>query len=213
MSLRMRDRLKHILVETKYLTELSSRVNNQEDLVNNEDLKRSTERSIEIIGEAVKALPEEIRQLSPDTQWSNIARMRDNVIHRYHDVNYNIVWQVIKEYAPSLNREIAKILDKLNRQEYYRYRSQIDTEQIVSSDRLETDYLEQVDIAIASTILNEYPTKFRKVAIAEIRDIISVGDKATSLLTASENMSADKYISQIISKIETKSFDKNNNDA
>ena len=211
MSLRMRDRLKHILVETKYLTELSSRVNNQEDLVNNEDLKRSTERSIEIIGEAVKALPEEIRQLSPDTQWSNIARMRDNVIHRYHDVNYNIVWQVIKEYAPSLNREIAKILDKLNRQEYYRYRSQIDTEQIVSSDRLETDYLEQVDIAIASTILNEYPTKFRKVAIAEIRDIISVGDKATSLLTASENMSADKYISQIISKIETKSLDKNNN--
>ena len=79
MSIETRDRLKHILDETKYLANLSKRLKDREDLASNEDLKRSAERSIEIIGEAVKTLPENIRKRSTNTEWNEIARMRDNV--------------------------------------------------------------------------------------------------------------------------------------
>lgn len=109
MSLKIKDRLKHILVETEYLSRLAQRLDSKKDLEENEGLSRATNHSISILGEAVKTLPESIRQLSPNTQWSAIARMRDNIVHRYHDIDYDVVWEVIKIHAPALNQETTKI--------------------------------------------------------------------------------------------------------
>ena len=55
-----------------------------------------------IIGEAVKRLPPELRSQHSDIPWSLIARMRDNLIHRYDDIDLDEVWKTSNEDIPKL---------------------------------------------------------------------------------------------------------------
>ena len=57
----------------------------------NETFKRAYARSIEVIGEAVKQLPEMLRQKYEKTEWRSMARMRDRLIHHYFGIDYDIV--------------------------------------------------------------------------------------------------------------------------
>jgi uncharacterized protein with HEPN domain len=57
---------------------------------------------LEIIGEAVKQLPEEVFQRHPDIQWKRIAAMRDKLIHFYFGVDAHLVWQTIQTRLPEL---------------------------------------------------------------------------------------------------------------
>lgn len=67
-------------------------------------------RAIEIIGEAVKNVPEEIRKKYPDIPWRSIAGMRDKVIHAYFGVKIERVWEVVKRDIPKLKPEFEKML-------------------------------------------------------------------------------------------------------
>jgi uncharacterized protein with HEPN domain len=69
-------------------------------------------RRIEIIGEAVKKLPVEITLKYPDVRWSQIAGMRDKLIHQYFGVDLEIVWNVVREEIPELKTRIKKILEE-----------------------------------------------------------------------------------------------------
>lgn len=73
-------------------------------------LKRAFVRSIEIIGEAVKQLPEDLLAQHQTIEWRAIARMRDYVIHHYFGVDYDIVWDVVIEQIPLLASEIEQML-------------------------------------------------------------------------------------------------------
>jgi len=67
-------------------------------------------RKLEIIGEATKNVPEDIRQQYPQVPWRNMAGMRDRIIHRYFAVNYTIVWDTVKDHLPPLQSIIGQIL-------------------------------------------------------------------------------------------------------
>ena len=67
-------------------------------------------RRIEIIGEAVKKLPVEITLKYPEVRWSQIAGMRDKLIHQYFGIDLEIVWNVVREDIPELKRKIKKII-------------------------------------------------------------------------------------------------------
>ncbi len=76
----------------------------------NETLKRAFVRSIEVIGAAVKQIPDTFRQQYPAIEWLTIAGRRDRLIHGYFGVDYDIVWDVVTNKIPALDREIRKIL-------------------------------------------------------------------------------------------------------
>lgn len=68
-------------------------------------------RRLEIIGEAVKHLPNEIREKHSDIPWRRIAGMRDIIIHEYFGVTLEMIWVVATEDIMDLKVNIEKILD------------------------------------------------------------------------------------------------------
>jgi uncharacterized protein with HEPN domain len=110
------DYLHHILAETRYLQAQVAQLD-KNAFLQNETLKRAFVRSLEIIGEAVKQIPPELKDKYPQVEWRPIARMRDHLIHRYFGVDYEIVWDVVNREIPTLQREGEKIIAVLSAQE------------------------------------------------------------------------------------------------
>lgn len=67
-------------------------------------------RALEIIGEATKKIPPEIRALHPDLPWNEIAAMRDKLIHEYFGVDLEIVWETVQEDLEPLESVVRKVL-------------------------------------------------------------------------------------------------------
>jgi uncharacterized protein with HEPN domain len=67
-------------------------------------------RALEIIGEAAKRLPDDLRQRYPDIPWKGMAGMRDRIIHGYDNVDLQIVWDVVKSDIPQIKPKIEWIL-------------------------------------------------------------------------------------------------------
>ncbi|MBL8190023.1 MAG: DUF86 domain-containing protein [Acidobacteria bacterium] len=64
---------------------------NIETLANDEKTLDAVIRNLEIIGEAVKNVPDEIRQQYPETEWKKVAGLRDILIHRYFGIDLEII--------------------------------------------------------------------------------------------------------------------------
>ncbi len=102
--------LKHILDEVNYLINTSSNIL-EDDFAKNETLQRAFARSLEIIGEATKNLPEEYKKGNNEVDWKSVAGMRDKLIHHYFGVDYEIVWDVVKNEIPKLKLDIEKLIE------------------------------------------------------------------------------------------------------
>mgnify|MGYP001287893675 CR=1 FL=1 len=71
-------------------------------------------RALEIIGEASKKIPQEIRSQSEEIPWREISGMRDVLIHDYFGINKKVVWNTAKEDLPELKEKIQKLINDLS---------------------------------------------------------------------------------------------------
>lgn len=103
--------LRHVLDEIAFLTrEIASHGENR--FMHDEVLQRAASRSLEIIGEAVKQVPEDIRIKYPHVDWKAFAGLRDRLIHHYFGIDYVIVWDIIIHESPQLSKDLSEILQK-----------------------------------------------------------------------------------------------------
>lgn len=71
-------------------------------------------RKFEIIGEAVKNLPDHFKKKHTKIAWKDIAGMRDILIHEYFGVNINVVWETITKDVPKLKDQIIKLRETID---------------------------------------------------------------------------------------------------
>jgi|SRR5450830_1480056 len=110
MSFEPRDYLRHMLVEVDYLIDRSVDLT-FEVFVGDETLRRAFVRSLEIIGEAAKKVPDDFRATHPTVDWRAMAGMRDRLIHDYFGVDFELVWDVVQTRIPELRNRLASILE------------------------------------------------------------------------------------------------------
>ena len=68
---------------------------------------------LEILGEATKKIPDEVRSQYSSIPWKSIAGMRDMLVHEYWGIDVNVVWATVKDGLPPFKAAIAEILSSL----------------------------------------------------------------------------------------------------
>lgn len=69
---------------------------------------------LEIPVEAVKNIPDDVKEKNPDVDWKNIAGLRDILIHAYFGIDDDIVWDVVENKIPELREEIERLITRLD---------------------------------------------------------------------------------------------------
>lgn len=66
-------------------------------------------RNLEVIGEAVKSVPQDVRERYPHVPWQRIAALRDILIHHYFEIDVDIVWDIVRNKLPELKLQLEAI--------------------------------------------------------------------------------------------------------
>ena len=103
--------LNHVREETKFILKTCEGLE-REDLMRNQLLQRAVLRRLEVIGEAVKNISEELKQRHPELEWKKLTGLRDKLIHHYFGVDWVIVWDVITTRIPSLHEQIEQLVEE-----------------------------------------------------------------------------------------------------
>jgi len=70
-------------------------------------------RNFEIIGEATKNLPSELKEKYPNIPWEEMYRLRNRISHEYFGVDYEIIWDIATNHLPTNYKDVIKVLEDL----------------------------------------------------------------------------------------------------
>ena len=101
-----------------YVEDILEAINFIEDYIENYTFERfisdrktidAVVRNLEVIGEASKHIPEEIKDKYRSIDWFGIRGLRNRITHEYFGLSYKIIWKIITEELPILEKEFIKI--------------------------------------------------------------------------------------------------------
>ena len=84
----------------------------QKQFLEDEKTYDAVVRNLTIIGEAVKNVPQEFRELHLDIEWRKIAGFRDIAVHDYFGIDEDILWDIIQNEIPYLLKQLNQIIIK-----------------------------------------------------------------------------------------------------
>ncbi len=102
--------LEHIENEIDFLLKHSENLE-YENFIEDEMMKKAFVRSLEVIGEASKKIPEEFRLKYTSIDWKGLAGLRDILIHHYWGIDYDLVWDVLNDDIPNGKIWLNKIIE------------------------------------------------------------------------------------------------------
>ena len=70
-------------------------------------------RHVQIIGEAARALPEEIHALAPTIPWREVIGIRHVLVHQYFGVDLSVLWEIVENDLPRLKPAVETLLHKV----------------------------------------------------------------------------------------------------
>ena len=109
MSVSTAEHLRHMRDEIEFIAKTCAG-RDKEDVFHDETVQRAVIRSLEIIGEAAKALPDSFRYSYSNIEWRKVSGMRDRLIHGYFTVNWDTVWDVVTVHLPQLDVTVRSAL-------------------------------------------------------------------------------------------------------
>jgi uncharacterized protein with HEPN domain len=83
-----------------------------QDFVADKKTINAVVRSIEVIGESAKAIPDLVKERNPSIPWEKMMSMRNKLIHEYFGIDLEIIWQTLQEDLPPLRDKIAELIQK-----------------------------------------------------------------------------------------------------
>jgi len=101
--------LGHILESIDLIVSYTSH-RSREDFMSDPQMQDSIIRRITVIGEAVKHLPDDVKDATPDIPWKQISGMRDILIHSYFSVDLDLTWGVVRRDLPYLRSKVAAMV-------------------------------------------------------------------------------------------------------
>ena len=106
--------LEHILESIDLIEKYTEGVT-EEIFLNSPQVHDAVIRRIEIIGEAIKNIPSEIKDAHSDIPWRAISGMRDILVHEYFGIDLKLTWRVVLQKIPDLKARISKIRRKIKK--------------------------------------------------------------------------------------------------
>ena len=84
---------------------------NGADFEGNELVYDAVLRNLELLGEAAKQIPDDIRERHPEVAWRRIAGLRDVLAHAYFGLEEETIWQVVSTSVPNLSLQLDAVAD------------------------------------------------------------------------------------------------------
>ncbi|MBS3118571.1 DUF86 domain-containing protein [Candidatus Woesearchaeota archaeon] len=105
--------LEHILESIEKIESYTAGVS-EKKFKSSDQIQDAVIRNLEVIGEAAKNVPADFRGKFPEIRWKEISGMRDILIHQYFGVDLDIIWKIISDDLPKLEKAIKSILKRHN---------------------------------------------------------------------------------------------------
>ncbi len=87
-----------------------------DDFLEDDKTSSAVIRKFEVIGEAAKHIPVDVKEANPQTPWKEMAGMRDRLIHAYFGIDYQLVWHTLKNRLPAVKSELLRISKGKNKE-------------------------------------------------------------------------------------------------